>query len=490
MERALEMEHSPGRRFPWRGLGIMSALVMELAVIVGWMRLLLASVNPPPAWLLLLWCLGIAALGRQVAHWVADLDLRSSVASVGSGVLLLAAVLLSLNLVYSPDTMLNLVGAAGQLLRALPQMVPPAGELLLALTIILVWRRGIASAASGYLAPGTTGFKFRLGVLVFAVFTVVTRQREGAIPELMPTFFVAGLLAMSIGRAYWLTRLRGAGEPPFTVGWIGSLLALFGLTVAAGVAVGRLMDHPLAHQALAGVRELVLEFLGLVYLLMLPLLIAIEPWLQRLLAAIRNLLAGSPIFLEDTLEAQQEQAEAMNATDPPAFFQSLSEFLTSLQAYWPIARALLIGLAVVLVVFFALRLRRQRRRLAGAKELPRDEGEDLFERRGAGGLTSVVESVRSWGRALLEGELRTAIVVRRTYARLLNLAQAMGRGRHRWETPLEFERALGGLLPDMEAEVGEITDAYVKVRYGMFEQTEGMVDEVRSAWKRIERHYG
>ena len=374
----MEANLSAGRRFPWRGLGIMSALVMELAVIVGWLRLLLASVDPPPAWLLLLWCLGVAVLGRQVAHWAVDLDLRSSVASVGSGILLLTAVLLSLNLVYSPDTMLNLAEAARQLLRALPQMVPPAGELLLALAIVLIWRRGIASAASGYLAPSTTGFKFRLGVLVFAVFTVVTRQRGSPIPELMPTFFVAGLLAMSIGRAYWLTRLRGAGEPPFTAGWIGSLVALFGLTVAAGVAVGRLMDHPLAHQALAGVRALVLELLGLVYLLMLPLLIAIEPWLQRLLAAIRNLLAGSPTFLGDALEAQEEQAEAMNATDPPAFFQSLSDFFSSLQAYWPIARALLIGLAVVLVVFLALRLRRERRRLAGAQGLPRDEGENLW----------------------------------------------------------------------------------------------------------------
>lgn len=463
---------------------------MELAVVVPWLRLVLSSADVPPAWAMLVWAFGMALLGRRVASWVAAYRLREAVAGAFSGLILVLGILLSVNLLLAPGRLLNLWAAGEQIVRGVLQVFPPGHAAILALAAVWIWRRGIASTVHSYQEPRATGFRFRLGVLVFAVYFIVVGSRTEGAPVLLPVFFMTGLLAMSISRAHWLTRLRGAGEPPFTWQWLGSLLALFTLVVGGGLALGWLMNSPLGHQALSGALFLILAMVEVTYRIMLPLLIVLEPWLQRLLMIVRRFLEGLPRILDPILAGLQGQAEPAPTEEPGLFFRILIAVYEYLQLHWPIVRVLLLVLGVVLILYLALRFRRMQEELKAGLELPRDAGENLVgARRGRGGLTGLLEAVRSWGSALGRGRLRTAIVVRRTYARLLELAEDHGRARLPWETPLEFEDALAGLFPQTVAEVRRITQAYVKVRYGQLEQTADMVNEVQADWRRVRGLY-
>lgn len=488
--RSLPWMQAQGGGVPWRRIGVLSALVMELAVLVPWLRLVLVSAGVAPAWMLLLWAFGVALLGRQVAGIIHANRLRESVAAAFSGLVLLLAILLSVNLILAPSRLLNLWAAGVQIVLGVLQVFPPGHAALLALAAVWIWRRGIASSMPSYWEPRATGFKFRLGVLVFAAYFIVVGSRAEGAPVLLPTFFVSGLLAMSISRAHWLTRLRGAGEPPFTWQWLGSLLILFVLVVGGGLAMGWLMDSPLGHQALSGVLFLLFAAVELTYRLMLPILIVLEPWLQRLLMMIRSFLEGLPRILDPMLAGLQGQAESAPTDEPGLFFRILIAVYEFLQLHWPTVRIILLAAAVLAVLYLALRFRRMQEDPDAEQDLPRDAGENLFgARRERGRLAGIVEAVKSWGSALRRGRLRTAIVVRRTYAQLLDLADEYGRARLQWETPLEFEGTLVGLFPQTEAEVRRITQAYVKVRYGQLEQTADMVKEVQAAWRRVRDLY-
>ncbi len=477
-------------KVPWRQIGVLSTLLMELAVLVPWLRLVLSSADAPPAWVMLLWAFAVALVGRLVARMIQGYRLRESVATAFSGLILMLTILLSVNLMLAPARLLNLWAAGVQIVRGVLEVFPPGHAALLALAAIWIWRRGIASAMPTYQEPRATGFKFRLGVLVFAAYFIVVGSRAPGAPVLLPAFFVSALLAMSISRAHWLARLRGAGEPPFTWQWLGSLLLLFGLVVGGGLALGWLLNSPLGHQALSGLLFLLFAMVELTYRLMLPILIVLEPWLRRLLMMIRGLLEGLPGILDPMLAGLQGQAGPDASDEPGLFFRTLMTVYDFLVLHWAVIRIMLLVFGVVLLLYLALRFRRLQADSGADRDLPRDAGENLLgARRKRSGLAGVVDAVRAWGSALSRGRLRTAIVVRRTYAQMLDLAETYGRARRQWETPLEFEGSLMGLFPQAVAEVQMITEAYVKVRYGQLEQTADMVKEVQTAWGRLQELY-
>ena len=78
--------------------------------------------------------------------------------------------------------------------------------------------------------------------------------------------------------------------------------------------------------------------------------------------------------------------------------------------------------------------------------------------------------------------------IRRIYARLMDLSAKLGHPRPLSSTPLEFIPSLEKLLPDSKRELDVITQAYLRVRYGEFPETNQEVEIVETAWNHVRSH--
>ena len=478
-------------KFPWRSVAIVSVLLMELSLIVPWSHLIAKPLDPAGIGFLLAWFLFFAVAARALYRTSNAFQLRNSASLALSAALLLFGILISLNLADGSRSLFDFSGALRSGLRALPSLYPMRPELPIMVLVVVIWRRGIAAASSHMLEPARTGFKFRIGVLVLIVFTVFTER--GFVHAAIPVFFFSSLLGMSLTRADHLTRLRGSSDPPFTFQWLLSLGGLFLLTLSVGAGLGYLLSSVLAVRLLVGLRNLMLGLLTFLYRLSLPLLVALEPLLQGLLGRFRLFMLELQSADPESLSQPGAAAGQLEGIEPPAFFQRINDFFASLLPYWPTVRLILISTVFLLILISAIRLVQRRSKGFSRRERTADEGEAIGM-----GLQGVLQDrlnkwrqdIRSWGQALTSGNLSTAIVVRRLYARLLNLAETYGRSRYRWETPLEFQAALARLFPEVSADIEMLTDAYIRVRYGEIPETGDMVAEVRMAWQRVDEEYG
>lgn len=76
--------------------------------------------------------------------------------------------------------------------------------------------------------------------------------------------------------------------------------------------------------------------------------------------------------------------------------------------------------------------------------------------------------------------------IRWVYRQLMVLSVELNNPRKPGQTPLEFLPELGELFTDLNSDLSLITNAYIKVRYGKYPETEEEVDAVEASWRRIE----
>jgi hypothetical protein len=476
------------RRFPWRHIAAASVLLLELTLIVPWMGLIAGAHTGSQLIALLVWMLAFSWSARLLLQWVHEYRLRREVSLGLSAAGLLLGLLLTINLLFNPGRLLDLAGALRQLARALPQIYPLAPELPLVLLVVIIWRRGVASASPDFLEPARTGFKFRFGVLVYALLMVLPLPGEGK-TVLLIAFFLASLMGMSLTRADRLSRLRGAAEPPFGGQWFASLLVLFGLTIGTGLGLAALLGSALAYRSLESIRSGLVRGLALLYALLLPLFRLLDPLIGRLMAGLRNFFSSVPGLAQPEDLPPPGTGEPVEGIQPPPLFQWINDLLSSLAPIWPYLRLALVIAVVSLLVWSAIRLVRRRESWRWERTLAMDEGLSLDPRfRGSGlgnRLRNLGQDLRGLGSALLAGQLRTAVIIRHIYAQLLDAAAISGRARHHWETPREFQRALVHLFPDARLPIERLTEAYQTVRYGHLPETEDLVAKVRSDWASI-----
>lgn len=96
------------------------------------------------------------------------------------------------------------------------------------------------------------------------------------------------------------------------------------------------------------------------------------------------------------------------------------------------------------------------------------------------------QAVEGFSKRLNRGErLLAAARIRRIYTRLLDLAKEKGVPRLASQTPLEFLNTLDRVFSGVHDDLCTITDAYVRVRYGEYPETQEQVDKVEKAWLRV-----
>ncbi len=81
---------------------------------------------------------------------------------------------------------------------------------------------------------------------------------------------------------------------------------------------------------------------------------------------------------------------------------------------------------------------------------------------------------------------RAAASIRRIYENMCRAAAAAGYPRLEAETPYEYLEALARTWPANTADSRLITEAFIRVRYGEFPETQAELDAIRAAWRQLE----
>jgi hypothetical protein len=392
--------------------------------------------------------------------------------------------LLSLDVVegvlHGPD----LAGAVLQLSHSLAVLIPIPDEVIIFLVVLLFWQRGSTLAGSPELSWGREGFHFRIGVLLYAVYIAARKDVEGAvIPELLPTFFLASMLAIAVARANSLVHQAGGSRAPISLRWMGGLGALLVAVTALGIGTGYVLDSHAVRQGVLLIGLGIGAVLGFAFKIMLPILMLLNPVLQLLVGFLRRLFEG----LGDVME--EVQVNVVSSNGPPASEpQPTPEWIQFLSAAWPyIQWALVILVAVGLIIIVT----RGRRRWRPDWVIHASEDEDL-ERSGAvmgrpGLLEGAPRRLAAWMRSVVDRSWLAPFVIRRLYIAMLNKAAKDGRPRWAHETPAEFGQVLKAMYPSAAAAVSEITGAYELVRYGLRPEAPEAVARVRSAWSALKK---
>jgi hypothetical protein len=76
--------------------------------------------------------------------------------------------------------------------------------------------------------------------------------------------------------------------------------------------------------------------------------------------------------------------------------------------------------------------------------------------------------------------------VRQIYFELSALSSDLGRPRRIAQTPREYLPDLGTVFVNMESDLREITDAYIRVRYGELPEDEAELRGIEEAWSRLQ----
>lgn len=265
--------------------------------------------------------------------------------------------------------------------------------------------------------------------------------------------------------------------------WIRSSWLLIGVVVVLTALLPRAYALGLLDtiRVALGVVGYVLAMLGYVFTWLLALLLSLPAWLLSLLQP-----AGAP---------QPPRTTAPPPPPPPAMVERDPNLLAAL-VFW-FCMLLLAGYAVSIVaqrhpdLVRRLQLNRLVAALVGwLRGIWRDTSAWTA-------LASRVVSA-AWRRPVAPVRPRSGFfvnlrrlaprdLVRYFYRSTLRRAAERGMGRSPAQTPYEYAARLGGALPDIEPEIGELTEAFVAAQYAPRPVSPEDASRARRPWQRLRR---
>ncbi len=394
---------------------------------------------------------------------------------------LVIAILLSWRmLLYSPRSPLDLRWL-GEFFDHINEHGNPfwSRDLAIFVTVTLMWWRGIALVGRR-VDIGDVGLRMRAGILLLLLLVagIAGSLLEWPVTPFILLFFFASLAAVALTRVEQLELGRTGQSFPLSFRWLlvvaGAAALLAFLTgITAGFAGGDSVTSVVGWFApiWQSLRLIVTTVLITVSFLSTPLL-AILDWLL-------NLLLGffGPI-LENGLAEVQVTVQAPFATPIP---EELGEAVETASRTPRQLLALLIMLFFVLLVALALgrlvRIMRQTSQIESEMVSP------------FGGLSPTVKP--GFGRRLADRlklfrRWQAAASIRHIYREMCIMAADAGYARANFETPYEYLPTLVQAWPDNGADTRLLTEAYIRVRYGEIPETQDELNELKSAFKRLE----
>jgi hypothetical protein len=303
----------------------------------------------------------------------------------------------------------------------------------------------------------------------------------------MYLFLFAGLLSMSSARISVISYLRGGQRIPFDKRWMIGMILIILVMIALSAEILNLAGGPggnLLEKVVTWVIYALAILLSPVMFLFLELLLS----LGRLInvgAMIQALVELANRLQRMINELTKNIENSFEAFKLPPFLARLVDSLTLTKP------VILWGILILFVVIILMMVRSGvfRERAEGEAEFERlDEQEGIIDqlrkalRKGLGTMADNLEQalrLRSARRDL------AAARIRRIYAHLMHLSERLDQPRPASRTPLEFLPNLEALFPGFQGELGTITDAYLKVRYGDLPELREEVEAVENAWRRV-----
>jgi hypothetical protein len=351
--------------------------------------------------------------------------------------------------------------------------------------LAILWWRGIAIAGRR-IDINELGLRVRLGALIFMPMVVVLailRLPWSPTPFVL-LFALAAMMSIALTRAEQLEQERTGRNYPMRPRWVlmvfGTSLLIISLswTVAAVLSGEQLPFflrwlHPLWTSAL---------FSGaIIFTTITYLTIPIVAVFERLAFFINTrILNRQPPDLAAPAAAPSDNAAEVNEA-----WSRLLEWLSnpSSQMVFVISRIVLFAILLLVIVLILLlldRYMRSRRAAFAGGEVP-------------AGMRRLEEDLEpeGFGRRILRrlGLMRQfrAASVRRLYRQMCRAAATHGYPRTEAETPYEYLSTLAEAWPEGRPEARQITEAYVRVRYGEVPETRAEFNALRDAWHRLEK---
>jgi len=488
---ALLSESEKGTYFglsPWRELALLMLVGMEISWVTPWFRSLTPAtyaVSPVRGALILA---GIMLVSLWAVRLMDAVRLRMRIRQGITLGLLLVGVLIGLKTLLYAHESVGLVELLNRPLRSFTDwrtIIPD--EFVIILTVLVGWWRGI-SLAQERIGPMVVRDHFVIGIIMYIVFAIINTLLTGETPGgFIFIFIFCALLAMASARISVLSTLRGGSLNVFDRRWFLGVLFASAITVGLALFFGDFFSNYLLWIASI--------FIGIVGLLAILLWGIISPILA-LVIRLMNSSAGTPILLQELTDQLEQLLEMMET-----FSQRMADVIGATQAMETLARwapsikGILLGVVIILVVggilyWLAFQIWKEHKR-----RLFREDQQSLLVSGAFWDLLRAAlrrqweELVNNLGNAVdfrRQARLRAAARVRQVYTDLMDLCDDLGHPRPDAQTPLEFMPDLEALFPEQNQAVKEITQAYLKVRYGELPETRAEVDEVESAWNLVD----
>ena len=459
----------------WQLVTIFAVMVMN----ISWVSLIYKLLVKESGMLSILFLFSGTLLAAYLATRVVEfLRLDPPVPQLTLFAILVLAELLSISLLLQA---MNGYLAEPETVLHFSDLSSIATPLIITLTmVVLLWRRGM-NLARHPIGPLAVQRDFRLGIAVFIIIGLISTMLDFQLPtfEVM-LFLVFGLLAMSGARLSAISHLRGGVGVPFNHRWLFGIAAMAIATILVIGAAAVFAGNVLAKLVAALFTGLVALFVYLVLLLMWPLILLLMRPLMALLERLTFLIQGMPMDEYEFGNVEALIESFAEETVRPAWIDDLNSVLSGI---------LILGVFIVILAFVLTGLRRMSARMKQPDALHPDDVSsvgslgsalrDSFKIR-AEQIAAGLSRLRSGSRML------AAFRIRRIYGKLMNLSEDLGFPRHPSCTPREFLPVLEGHFPSLQTELALITDSYVRVRYGEFPETHEEVEDVETAWSRIQ----
>lgn len=359
-----------------------------------------------------------------------------------------------------------------------------------------LWWRGINRGRRPlFISDIYRTFLIGIGAFVFLIIVWRISLGAGSLEDLASTvapqvaaFFFFGLAALALTNLHSIQQ-RMAPEDSirsFNRRWLPTLFGVVGGIVIVGVAVagifspefmaflGRLLD------SIFDIARQVLYYVLIPFGYIAAALVYVFQWLVSLIRS-----AEPPEFETPEFFGGEEETEIPQGQPLPEIIGVVLKWV-------------LFAVAVIIVTYFlarAISRFRASRARADVDEVSESlwswQGfkEDLllffntlfqrlWRRRRA---TAKASALPYWYTAADE-DSGSRLSIREIYRRLLWQGSRFGAAHRDWETPYEYDRRLGQIIPDGNDQLTEITGLYVGVRYGDIETPEHQIDRANSLW--------
>ena len=351
------------------------------------------------------------------------------------------------------------------------------GAVIVVLSVTWLCWRGLRLAS---LPPSVRGaaMGFQVGVLVLALFTMVSTPRESM--AFVSAFFFSQLLAVALTRVETISYASGGRRLPSSGWWLTVLVGSTGIVIlVAGVVSAAVMGFP--------PDKLFFWLVPFIALITLPLLLITLPFMGLLQQILQMLLSGALLVINSLMSFIQQVQDIMRQmtrfTLPP-FILTVLRVL----GYGIVILVILLVMAVVIRVARMVGGRRATRQdPEGEQHESIWSGQDLLRKLRArlrdrlAKLKSLAGIMDRFG----AGGLFAALTIRRIYAQTVKLAASRGYPRPAARTPYEHLATLHQAFPGCQADLAQITEAYVGVHYGELPERSDALAEIRAAFERV-----